>query len=260
MNPVQVNKGPIHRAVRASSKNGRALFLLMWVMLATSTLFLTSCIGVFKQWGDETSLAWKARTFEFQSLEGKRIAVLNALVGTTLEGYRHQVSQSLFKALSKKSYPFEVISPQATKSQLNREGLARKVSAMAFEYSQSGILDLDTLRTIAHTLDWDYVIQPSMAEFRQALDTRLRFFGLRVFQTRITNLRLSLQLWDTRSGEIVWESSGEGTMAGEDVRDVLIPFGDITQRLWSDILIDFWPTEPESGNEVVPSINSSALK
>ena len=98
------------------------------------------------------------------------------------------------------------------------------------------------------TLEWDYVIQPSMAEFRQALDTRLRFFGLRVFQTRITNLRLSLQLWDTRSGGIVWESSGEGTMAGEDVRDVLIPFGDITQRLWSNILADFWPRE--SGNEV----------
>jgi len=232
-----------------SYKKGRLPFLMLIVVgLATSSLLLATCIGAFKQWGDETSLAWKAQTFEFQSLEGKRVAVLNALVGTKLEGYRHQVSQSLFQALSKKNYPFQVISPQATKNELNRKGLAREVSAMAFDYSQSGILNLDTLRTMARTLEWDYVIQPSMAEFRQALDTRLRFFGLRIFQTRITNLRLSLQLWDTRSGEIVWESSGEGTMAGEDVRDVLIPFGVITQRLWSDILKDFWPRE--SGNEV----------
>ena len=39
-------------------------------------------------------------------------------------------------------------------------------------------------------------------------------------------------------------------MAGEDVRDVLIPFGDITQRLWSDILTDFWPGELGNEDEV----------
>jgi hypothetical protein len=75
-----------------------------------------------------------------------------------------------------------------------------------------------------------------MAAFRQILTTRLRFFGLRIFLTRVTNLRLSLQLWDTQSGAIVWEGSGEGTMAGEDVRDVLIPFGDIAKTLWEEIL------------------------
>jgi len=233
---LDVNKNSMNR-------QRTACWMGVLVGLATSTLLLTSCIGVFTQWGDETSLAWKAQTFEFQSLEGKRVAVLNALVGMGLEGYRHQVSQSLSQALGKGNYSFQLISPQVTNNQLNREGLAREVSAMASDYSQSGILNLATLHHMARTLEWDYVIQPSMAEFRQVLDTRLRFFGLRVFQTRITNLRLSLQLWDTRSGEIVWESSGEGTMAGEDVRDVLIPFGDITQKLWSDILTDFWPTE-----------------
>jgi hypothetical protein len=101
------NKDLINREGSISYKKGRAPF---WVVvgLATSTLLLASCIGVFKQWGDETSLAWKAQNFEFQSLEGKRVAVLNALVGTTLEGYRHQVSQSLFQALSKKNYPFQI--------------------------------------------------------------------------------------------------------------------------------------------------------
>ena len=132
---------------------GSVPFLVV-VGLATSSLLLASCIGVFKQWGDETSLAWKAQTFEFQSLEGKRVAVLNAFVGMTLEGYRHQVSQSLFLALSKENHPFKLISPQATKYQLNREGLAREVSAMAFDYSQSGILNLDTLHNMARTLEW----------------------------------------------------------------------------------------------------------
>ena len=220
-----------------------ALKIVQLVGLAASIFLLTSCIGVFKQWGDETSLSWKASTFNFQSLKGKRIAILDAAVGMGLEGYRHQVSQSLFRSLTKEQRPFFVSSPQETKSQLNREGLAKAVAAMALDYSQSGILHRGTLNQIADTVGCHYVFQPSMAEFRQALDTRLRFFGLRVFQTRITNLRLSLQLWDARSGEILWESSGEGTMAGEDIRDVLIPFGDITQKLWTNILSDFWSTE-----------------
>ncbi len=212
------------------------------IVLVIFVLSLSSCIGAFKQWGDETSLAWKAPSFDLQSLEGRRIAILDAVVGMGLEGYRHQVSQSLFRSLTKKPRTYQVISPQQTKSQLNQAGLAKEISSMAFGYSQSGILDRHTLNHMADTLGCHYVIQPNMAEFRQTLLTRLRFFGLRVFQTRITNLRLSLQIWDARTGEIVWESSGEGTMAGEDVRDVLIPFGDITQKLWTNILSDFYPT------------------
>ena len=116
-----VNKNAIGREGRIPYKMGSVPFLVV-VGLATSSLLLTSCIGVFKQWGDETSLAWKAQTFEFQSLEGKRVAVLNALVGMGLEGYRHQVSQSLSQALGKGNYSFQLISPQVTNNQLNREG------------------------------------------------------------------------------------------------------------------------------------------
>jgi hypothetical protein len=81
------------------------------------------------------------------------------------------------------------------------------------------------------------------------MDDRFRFFGLRVFQTRVTILRLSLQIWDAYTGEIVWESSGEGTMAAEDVRDVMIPFEEITQKLWIKILADLWPQAESSQNE-----------
>jgi hypothetical protein len=32
-------------------------------------------------------------------------------------------------------------------------------------------------------------------------------------------------------------------MAAEDVRDVMIPFEDITQKLWKKILSDLWPAD-----------------
>ena len=69
---------------------------------------------------------------------------------------------------------------------------------------------------------------------------RLSILGLRIFQTRVTFLRLTLQLWDTRTGEIIWESSGEATLAAEDVREARIPFDEIARRLWSRMLDDLF--------------------
>lgn len=216
----------------------------MYCRLALMVLcmfILASCVGVFKQWGDETSIEWKAPTFDSRALERQPVVVLNALTGMGLEGYRHQVSQSLFLTLTKVKNPLSVFSPQETIGQLNRAGRGKEVTSMTSDYFTSGILDRDTLRQICQTLECQYVFQPGLAAFRQYMDDRLRFFGLRVFQTRVTTLRLSLQIWDAHTGEIVWESSGEGTMAAEDVRDVMIPFEDITQKLWIKILSNLWP-------------------
>jgi hypothetical protein len=47
-------------------------------------------------------------------------------------------------------------------------------------------------------------------------------------------------LWDTRTGEIIWESSGEATLAAEDVRESRIPFDEIARRLWSRMLDDLF--------------------
>ena len=210
---------------------------------------MTSCIGVFKQWGDETSIVWKAPTFDPRSLEKQPVVVLNAFAGMSLEGYRHQVSQSLFLTLTKEKNPLSVLSPQETIGRLNRAGLGKEVSSMTSDYFTSGILDRDTLRKICQTLECQYVFQPSLAAFRQYMEDRLRLFGLRVLQTRVTILRLSLQIWDAHTGEIVWESSGEGTMAAEDVRDVMIPFEEITQKLWIKILSDLRPQAESAQKE-----------
>jgi hypothetical protein len=80
----------------------------------------------------------------------------------------------------------------------------------------------------------------SLAGFSQFTSSRLSILGLRIFQTRISTMRLSVQLWDTRSGEMAWEASGEATLATEDVRELRIPFEEIAARLWGRMLEDLW--------------------
>ena len=115
---------------------------------------------------------------------------------------------------------------------------------MVSAYAQTGILDRVGLEKIGRALHVAYVFQPILASFSQSMSGRLLILGLRILQTRVTALRLTLQLWDTRTGEIVWESSSEATLAGEDVRESRIPFGEIARRLWSHMLDDLFTGLP----------------
>jgi hypothetical protein len=206
-------------------------------------MMLSGCVGPLQQWGAQTSPMLKAPSFESSMLESEPSAVLNAVVGFGLEGYTNQVSRSLFTALEKAPPALKVISPLDTLSQINRKGLEAEYAAMVSQYQQSGILDRMVLEKVGQALNARYVFQPSMATFTQSMSGRFSIFGLRLIQTRISTLRLSVQIWDTRSGEIVWESTGEATLAGEDVREYRIPFEEIASRLWQQMFQNLWPGE-----------------
>ncbi len=93
---------------------------------------------------------------------------------------------------------------------------------------------------------------PGMGTFRQMMSGRLSLFGFRLFQTRTSLLRPTIQLWDTRTGRIAWESSGEATLAAEDVREVRIPFEDIAEHLWERLLKGLHPNPGESTEQAAP--------
>lgn len=218
----------------------------MWPRIVTAwlLLLLTACAGPLKQWGEETSFIAKAPSFDPSVLERERVAVLNAVVGFGLEGYTHLVSRSLHEALARSHPPIKAISAHETLSRLNRQDLATPYAEMVSEYVRNGILKRAVLERIGRALEVGYVFQPSMAAFSQSTSGRLSVLGLRLFQTRISTCRLSIQIWDTRSGEIVWESYAEGTLAHEDVREFRIPFEEIAGRLWQRMLQDLVNSSP----------------
>jgi hypothetical protein len=215
------------------------------VLLLLAPMGFAACIGPLKQWGSETSLTTKAASFSARQLENERIAVLNAMVGLTLEGFSHLVSRSLSTTLERGEWPIKVVSAHETLSLINEAQLATEYQALVVGYVQTGILNRPVLEKIGRTLQANYVFQPTMATFTQTISGRFSFLGLRLFQTRVSVLRLTLRLWDTRSGRILWESSGEATLSAEDVREFRIPFEEIAQRLWSRMLHDLWSVKAE---------------
>jgi hypothetical protein len=162
--------------------------------------------------------------------------VLNAAVGITLEGFAHQVSRSLGAALEQSGRPIKFVSAYETLSLINEAGLAVEYQDMVSGYTRTGILHRPVLERIGQAIEANYVLQPTLATFSQSMSGRFSFLGLRLIQTRISIFRLAVQLWDTRTGKIVRESSGEAMRAGEDVREFRIPFEEIAQRLWERML------------------------
>lgn len=211
---------------------------VMRVLVLLSVLLSAACAGPLQQWGEETTFHPKAASFDPSTLKQEQVAVLNAVVGFGLEGYAHQVSRSLSTALSQPHVPIKSLTAHDTLNRLNREGLTGEYAEMVSHYVRTGILNRAGLENIGRALHVAYVFQPSLASFSQSVSGRFSFLGLRLLQTRITTIRLTLQLWDTRTGEIVWESSGEATLAAEDVREFRIPFDEIARRLWSHMLND----------------------
>jgi hypothetical protein len=83
------------------------------------------------------------------------------------------------------------------------------------------------------------MLLPGLAEYNQVIIDRLALSGWKLIQSRVITLRLWLQLWDTQSGRILWESAGEITVATELFRpERTVPLDEIAQKLWLRMIQD----------------------
>jgi hypothetical protein len=78
---------------------------------------------------------------------------------------------------------------------------------------------------------------PGVAEFDQSVVDKYETVGLKLVRTRLTTLRLWLQLWDAHTGQIVWESGGEVTAVTQLLRAKrTVPLDRIAQKLWLQMI------------------------
>jgi hypothetical protein len=94
-------------------------------------------------------------------------------------------------------------------------------------------MERERLQRIGSALGFRYVLVPGLAELNYLVLDRFEITGVKVIRTRVTLMRVWLQLRDTRTGHILWESAGEVATASEVVRhDRLVPVDEIAQRVW----------------------------
>ena len=177
--------------------------------------------------------------FNVTELAREQVATLGLLTPAGLQGFNPPLSHALNAALSEASPPIRGIAAHETVNVLNQQGLATEYGTLIAGFGRGGILESKPLRRIGSALSSRYVLLPGLAEFNQVIIDRLSIYGWNFLQSRVTTLRLWLQLWDTQTGKIVWESAGEVTVATKLLRsEQTVPLDEIARKLWLRMIQD----------------------
>jgi hypothetical protein len=130
-----------------------------------------------------------------------------------LQGFSPTLSHALSAALTEVNPPIREIPTDETLNRLTDLGLAAEYSDLRAGFARNGMLDRQRLRRIGSGLGSRYVLLPGVAQFDEEILDKFEAAGIKLLRNRVTTLRLWLQLWDSQTGHIVWESSGEVTTA-----------------------------------------------
>ena len=180
--------------------------------LAAAAILLAGCGPPYLADTYATSTP-KPASLDPKDLARTPVVVLSFMAPAALQGLSPTLSHALSGALAEVSPPIREIPTRETLNRLTDKGLATEYADMRAGFTRNGILDRQQLRRLGSGLGSHYVLLPGLAQFGEETLDKFEAAGIKLVRNRVTTLRLWLQLWDTQTGHMVWESSGEGTTA-----------------------------------------------
>jgi len=198
-----------------------ALRLSVWfpLGLALLTLFTTGCAGTNYGWTVRTTSTTLSPSVEPAKVMQGTFAVLTPLSVASLRGNEAGMGQYLGDVISEVAPNLRIVDERQAISRINQQGLAEEYARMRSDLELTHILDRDVLQKIGAALDVNYVFQPRLAYFSQEMLDRWEIpaINVKLARTRSSTMRLSLQLWDSESGELLWSSTAESNFQSEAV-------------------------------------------
>ena len=205
-------------------------------IIAVAAVLLIGCTPLYT-WGINTTSTARPPSFDIGELSRQPVATPGLVAPAGLQGLSTSLSHALVAALASASPPIRAIPAHEIANTLNDQGLATEYADLLSGFARAGIMERERLQRIGSALGFRYLLLPGLAQFDHTILDRFEIVGVKVIRTRVTVLRAWLQLWDTRTGHIVWESAGEVATASDIVRhDLLIPMDVIARKLWQRMI------------------------
>lgn len=175
-------------------------------------------------------------SFRREDLEREGVTCLPARLSFGHETYGHALVQGLAEMMQVNLSGKGIVHPNLAASRINEAGLAEDYAAMLTAYDRTNILDRDTLHKIGGAVRVGYFAVPILLNFRERQNTRISVFGLRLAKTSWATARFQLQIWDARSGGIVWEGLSDFTLAQEILRERPVQLEDTIRATWESLI------------------------
>jgi hypothetical protein len=163
-------------------------------------------------------------------LETHGMAMITPSTVTGQEEDRQALALVFTNVLQDRRPKIRVVPLADTLGEINRAGLAEGYRQMFDDYRFTGIFKRETLKAIGVAAQARYLAQLNLANFRQDASGRLSVLGLRLVQTKASNIRLFLTVWDSSDGSIAWEGMQELNYSYETFREKPITFKDVVEE------------------------------
>jgi len=236
---------------------------------AASVVLLSICMAGCGQslygWQVRTNSTPVAPSFDRAPIDQMRVAILPTLSTGLLQGTAAGMSQYLDQTLKTLTPTWKVVTEQEALTRINMQGLGMDYVRMRSDAEQSHLLIRQPLAKIGAALGVRYIFQPRLAAFTQTMTERWKFPGLdlRLVETRSSLLRLSLQLWEAESGELIWSSAAETIMENEALSQDPVFLEDAVRLTFGSLVSDFLNRRTASKytplNEVLNTLVQTAI-
>ena len=242
---------------RVRALTGASIVLLFMCMVGCSK----SLYG----WQVRTNSSPVAPSFDQTPIDGKRVAIFPTLATGPLQGTAVGMSQYLGQTLKTLTPTWKVLTEQETLTRINKQGLGVDYIRMRGDADQSHLLDRHSLAKIGAALGVQYALQPRLAAFTQIMTERAKVpgFDIRISETRSSLLRVSMQMWEVESGELIWSSVAETVMESETVTQDPVFLEDAIRLTFGSIMSDFLNRRTASKytplNEVLSTLVQAAI-
>ncbi len=216
-------------------------------------------------WQVRTNSTPVAPSFDQTPIDGKRVAIFPTLSTGPLQGTAVGMSQYLGQTLQTLTPTWKVLTEQETLTKINKQGLGMEYIRMRGDAEQSHLLDRHSLAKIGAALGVRYVLQPRLAAFTQTMTERAKIpgFDVRIMETRSSLLRVSMQMWEVESGELIWSSVAETVMESETVTQDPVFLEDAIRLTFGSLMSDFLNRRTASKytplNEVLNTLVQAAI-
>lgn len=207
---------------------GAALFFLFFLVSCSGVPLAQSNFSVMEPFRDPGSVVLG---------NGASIAILTVMATDKGQEQKTLLVDFVSESIKKRSPATKVVPYWEGLNIINSEGFTDDYSHMMQEYTTAGILDRRILSKFGEILGVTYFIQPKLTDFSQGQSTRFSLLGLTLFKTHESHIKLYFEVWEAKTGRIVWVGSTEANMASEHYKSKPIPFEEIARYAVDNLVL-----------------------
>ncbi|WKZ11927.1 MAG: hypothetical protein QY320_12665 [Gammaproteobacteria bacterium] len=199
---------------------GRACRAFAMVILASS-LLTAGCLAM-----KQTRYEVEAEAFSLgpDDLERWGIGFLTPAAATGREADKQALAYIFAKELGLARPGVKVVPLPVILSAVNAADLDQQYKRMYRDYLETGILEGTVLERVGAQGGVRFLAQLSLADFQQQSRGRFSLLGLRMVDTKLSSMRVFVQIWDSEAGAVAWEGSIELNFAYDTAAERPSPF------------------------------------